>query len=140
MIEVNNLTQRQIPEAVLKKMAERVLRGEKIKKKGLSIAFVGPKKSRELNKEYRNKDKTANVLSFSAEGHSIPSGGKGYLGEVVLCPAEIQKDAKKYGMMFEQALSWMLIHGILHLTGYDHKNKKEAKLMEQKEQAYLKHI
>jgi probable rRNA maturation factor len=134
MIEVNNLTQRKISKAQLVKVAERVLQGEKLQEKELSIALVGQKKSRTLNKKHRNKDKTANVLSFPAGNES---GVEEPLGEIVLCPAEIEKDAKKYGMMFEQALSWMLIHGILHLGKYSHKKEKEAKLMEQKEQKYL---
>ena len=169
MIEVNNLTKRKVPEVLLKKATERVLRGEftlnerseskgKIKQKDVSIAIVGPKKSRELNKRYRNKNKAANVLSFPAGNDRIPSDlsrsreprpswrgaesreVEGYLGEIVLCPAEIQKDAKKYGMMFEQALLWMLVHGILHLTGYDHKTDEQAVRMEKKEQHYLSHI
>lgn len=132
MIEVNNVTQSKIDEAFLVKVAQKVLTGEKKRKSGLSIALVGAKRMRELNKQYRKKDKVANVLSFAGSGDE--------LGEIVLCPVEIQKDAKKYGMMFEQALSWMLIHGILHLLEYDHEQEKEAKLMEQKEQSYLKHI
>lgn len=133
MIEVNNLTKRQLPEALLQKTAERVLREEKKAQTDISIAIVGPKKSRELNLQYRKKDKAANVLSFEGSGPS-------FLGEVVLCPVEIEKDAVKYGMIFEQALAWMLVHGVLHLAGYDHKTHKEAELMEQKEARYLKKL
>jgi probable rRNA maturation factor len=146
MIELNNLTRSKINEAALKKTAERVLRGEKSKKKDLSIVFVGPKKSQELNRMYRGKDKPANVLSFANKKESTLSGiegsslAEGYLGEIALCPAEIKKDAKKYGMIFEKALAWMLIHGILHVVGYDHESKKEAALMEQKEDIYLKNL
>ena len=148
MIEVNNTTKRKVSEVLLKKATERVLRGEKIKQKDVSIAIVGPKKSQQLNRQYRNKNKAANVLSFSAGNDRIPSDlsraesreVEGYLGEIVLCPAEIKKDAKKYGMMFEQALLWMLVHGMLHLAGYDHKTDKQAVLMEKKEQHYLSHI
>ncbi|HEY4509689.1 MAG TPA: rRNA maturation RNase YbeY [Candidatus Paceibacterota bacterium] len=132
MIEVNNLTRIKISEAFLKKVAEMVLKGEKQQKKDLSVAIVGSKKAGELNKKYRKKDAVANVLSFVN-----PELG---LGEIVLCPSQIKEDAKKYGMIFEQALAWMCIHGILHLLGYDHKKEREAKRMEQKERMYLSRI
>jgi probable rRNA maturation factor len=131
---------------VLKKTAERVLRGERITGKELSIALVGARQSRALNKRYRNKDKAANVLSFSnkkesALGRVEELGAvEGYLGEIVLCPAEIKKDAKKYGMIFERALAWMLVHGILHVIGYDHMFKQDTIRMEQKEDIYVKNL
>jgi probable rRNA maturation factor len=159
-VGVNNLTRSNINEAMLKKVAEHVLKGEKIKGKELSIAIVGAQKSKAFNKKYRNKEKAANVLSFPAGNDSIPSearyhtvpgeveGGKvgareveGYLGEIVLCPAEIKKDAKKYGMIFDRALAWMLIHGVLHLVGYDHHTSKQDTMrMEQKEDMYLQNL
>lgn len=139
MIEINNRTRTLVNEPLLKKVAERVLRGEGKEGMGISIALVGPKRMRELNKKYRKRDKAANVLSFSAENERIPSEVEGLgLGEVVICPQEVKKDAKKYGMIFEKALAWMLIHGILHLLGYDHeKSEKAARKMEQKEASYL---
>ena len=132
MIEVNNLTRTKISETFLKKVAETVLKGEKQQTKVLSVALVSQKKAAELNKKYRKKDKVANVLSFS-----VPELG---LGEVVICPQEVRKEAKKYGMIFEQALAWMFIHGILHLLGYDHKKERDVKRMEQKERMYLSSI
>lgn len=119
MIEVNNTTKREVDERFLKKIAQQVLKAEKSKESGLSVAIVGTKRSQELNKRYRGKDKVANVLSFSEKEFG--------LGEIVLCPQEIAKDAKKYGILFQQALALMLIHGMLHLLGYSHSSmaKKE---------------
>lgn len=140
MIEINNLTRSRVDEALLRRLAQAVLKGEKRGEVNLSVALVGAKRAAELNKKYRKKDKAANVLSFPTGNGRIPSGIEGYLGEVVLCPSQVRKDAKKYGMMFEQALAWMFVHGILHLLGYDHKKEKEAKQMEQKEHFYLSGI
>jgi len=148
MIEVNNLTRSPVNEALLKKVATAVLRKEKEEGKELSIAIVGPKRMRELNKKYRKKDKVARVLSFPNGKESTLSGVKGYglgeiegcLGEVVICPQEVKKDARKYGMIFEKALAWMLVHGILHLLGYDHAKERDAKHMEQKEHLYLSRL
>ena len=141
MIEVNNVTRSEIDEEFLVQVAKKVLTGENRKKSGLSIALVGPKKMRELNKKYRKKDKVANVLSFPNGKESTLSGVEGFgLGEVVLCPQEVKKDARKYGMIFEKALAWMLVHGILHLLGYDHAKERDAKHMEQKEHLYLSRL
>ena len=148
MIEVNNLTRSKVSEAFLKKVAEMVLKGElalrKLKGKQkdtiLSVALVSQKKAAELNKKYRKKDKVANVLSFPVGNDKILSGVEGGLGEIVLCPSQIKKEAKKYGMIFEQALAWMFVHGILHLLGYDHIKAGGAKRMEQKERMYLSRI
>lgn len=130
MIEINNMTKSVIDEVLLRKTAEMVLRGEKAKNPGLSVAIVGPKRMQELNKKYRKKDKVANVLSFEE--------GEVSLGEVVICPQEVRKDAKKYGILFERALAWMLIHGILHLLGYNHEEGgEEAQKMEKKENYYV---
>ena len=140
MIEVNNITRAEIDEEFLVQVAKKVLTGENRKKSDLSIALVGPKRMRELNKRYRKKDKVVNVLSFpfdSAQGKPIAELG---LGEIVLCVQEVKKDAKKYGMIFEKALAWMLVHGILHLLGYDHAKERDAKHMEQKEHLYLSRL
>jgi len=129
MIEVNNTTRRSIDENLLKKIAQMVLKGEKFKESGLSIALVGSDKMRKLNKQYRRKDKVANVLSFSESELG--------LGEVVLCPQEVEKDAKKYGMLFTEALAWMLVHGVLHLLNYDHEKDSDEKKMSNRETYYL---
>lgn len=122
MIEVKNLTKANIDTALLKKTAERILKKEKANG-DVSIALVQPKRSKELNRIYRGKNKVANVLTF-------PSSELG-LGEIVICPQEVRKDAKKYGMVIKQELQLMVIHGVLHLLGYNHK------IIERKEQEYL---
>lgn len=123
MIEIQNLTRESVPVAFLRKTAEKVLRAEKKSGKSLSVAIVGQKRMREMSKIYRGKKRVANVLSFP-----ITEFG---LGEVVLCKKEIVKDAKKYGITIQQAMVFMLAHGILHLLGYSHKQ------MEKKESLHL---
>src|SRR3989344_6045084 len=122
VIELNNLTKETVPRALLKKVAQSVLRKER-RKAGLSIVLLEKKRMLWLNRTYRKKNKVANVLSFP-----IPELG---LGEVILCPAEIRKDAKKYGIPYTKALAWMLIHGILHVLGYTHRRmiKKEKRYL-----------
>lgn len=122
MVEIKNLTKANINIAILKKVAEGILKKEKAKG-DVSIVLVQPKRSKELNRIYRGKNKVANVLTFP-----VPELG---LGEIVICPQEVRKDAIEYGMLIEQALQLMVIHGVLHLLGYNHK------IIEKKEQQYL---
>ncbi len=148
MIEINNLTTNQIDEEFLKNVCQKVLKGEKLKNKTeLSLALIGQGKMRKLNKKYRNKNKITDVLAFpelkmltEKFGTSSFQETRG-LGEIVICVREVKKNAKKFNSTFEQELKRCLIHGILHLLGYNHeKGEKEAKRMEQKEEYYLKNV
>ena len=132
MIEINNLTTNPIDEEFFKKVAKIVLKGEN-KKEGLSIALVGLGRIRELNRRYRGKNRVTDILAF-------PNKEIG-LGEIVICLREVKKNAKKYGLTFEKELSKVLIHGILHLLGYNHEeSEKEAERMRKKEEYYLSQL
>ena len=131
MIEINNLTTTPIEEEILKKVAERILEGENKRNTDLSIALVGPGRIRKLNKKYRGKNRMTDVLSFPDNG----------LGEIVICLREVKKNAKKFGSSFKKELSTCLIHGILHLLGYDHeKSVEEVKKMRDREEYYLSQV
>jgi len=110
----------------------------------LSIALVGQGRIRELNKKYLGKNRATDVLSFGQ--NQKPKTKKQELnelglGEVVICLREVKKNAKRYGTTFEKELAKVLIHGILHLLGYDHeKSEMEAEKMEEKENYYLSQV
>jgi len=130
MIEINNLTTSSIDKKFLDRVAKKILKGENQKERDLSIVFVGQGRMRKLNKKYREKNKVTDVLSFGEE-----------LNEVVICPREVKKNAKKYNLTFKKELARVLIHGILHLLGYEHeKSKKETEKMEKKEEYYLSNL
>ncbi len=95
----------------------------------LSIAFVDEKKSQEINKKYRGKDHSTNVLSFSLHKNE---------GEVVLCPFVIKKEVKekKYDKNFENLLGYLVIHGMLHLKGHEHSSTMD-KLEEKYDKKYF---
>ncbi|MDP3800283.1 MAG: rRNA maturation RNase YbeY [bacterium] len=80
------------------------------------LIFVSKKKMAELNKKYRGKDKPTNVLSFET-------------GDVVVCPAVVLEEAKTYGFTQKKWMTRLIVHGILHLAGYDHETKKEEEEM-----------
>ncbi len=145
MIEINNLTANKINKNLLKKAANDVLRGEKIRKINLSVALVSPKRMKELNKKYRKKNLTTDVLAFPDKEIDLPAriatqsvaGG----GEIIICPRQVKKNAKIFGENFKKELARVLIHGILHLLGYDHeKSRGETKIMEKKQNYYLAKI
>ncbi len=116
MIEVNNLTAAFIDEEFLKEVTRKILKGEKQKNKDLSIALVDKATIKKLNKKYRKKDKPTDVLSFSYDG----------LGEIVISPEIVKKNAKKFKSAFRKELARVLIHGVLHLLGEDHEGEKPA--------------
>ena len=128
-MDVHNLTRRSLDTRELVRLGKSILKKERKEKIALSVVFVGPSKMRQLNKTYRKKDKVTNVLAFP--------GGKEALGEVVLCPFVIHKDALEYRISFTRAISWMFVHGLLHLLGYGHETSKDEKIMTQKEEEYL---
>ena len=90
----------------------------------LSIVFTTPAHSRRLNRTHRGKDKPANVLSFALSPRS---------GELVLCQSTARKEAPAFGMSERRFLSYLLIHGMLHLKGFAH-----GSTMENKEELFLK--
>jgi probable rRNA maturation factor len=129
MIEIKNLSGRLQYVDSLKKIGKVILRKERKHNLDLSLVFLKESKMRELNRVYRGKDNPTNVLSFREEELG--------LGELVLCPAVIRKDAKKYGITFKAELIRIFIHGLLHLAGYDHEKDADFKKMSRKENYYF---
>ncbi len=144
MIEINNLTTHQLDEGFLKNIAKEVLRRENKEKTSLSIALVGQVRIRALNKKYRKKNRVTDVLAFPQskvllEKFKTASFQKfeGF-GEIVICLREVKKNSQRFNTTFKKELARVLIHGILHLLGYDHeKNQAEGEKMRKKEEYYL---
>jgi len=145
MIEINNLAAPRIKKNFLVKISKFVLAKERKKERNLSVALVGPERIKALNKKYRKKDRITDVLSFPEPKRAawLKKGSilKNELGEIIICPAVIKENAKKFKSSFKKELARTLIHGILHLLGLDHeKGEKEAKKMRKREECYLKLI
>ena len=100
------------------------------KKQGVvSVHFIGDQKMQRLNSMYRGKDNTTDVLSFSMqEGEKFP-GEQDDLGDIFISVPQIHKQAKAYAVTYRSEIIRMMIHGTLHLLGYDHIKKKEAEEM-----------
>ncbi len=101
----------------------------------LTVRFVERDESQQLNRDYRDKDKPTNVLSFPFEGP--PGIDLGLLGDLVICHAVVVAEAAEQGKSCHDHYAHLVIHGCLHLLGYDHIDEAEAEEMEALERTLL---
>ena len=121
MVEINNTTKEKINLKLAKKTAESFLKNFKKEKYDVSIAFISDKEMKSLNNHYRGKKKSTDVLSFEGESD--------FLGEILLSYSQIKKQAKEFGKKTEEELTFILVHGLLHLLGYCDATQKERQEM-----------
>jgi len=125
---VCRINRRRISVRRLRTTARKILDFLSQKEAELSIALVGNREIQELNARYRNKNEPTDVLSFPLE-ELLPTGTQ-ILGDVVISVEQAEKQARKRRKTLEQEIESLLIHGILHLLGYDHeRSEKDAKIM-----------
>ncbi len=116
------------------KKLEKMLRSIGIPDAELSILFVGDRAMRSLNRRYRRKDKTTDVLSFPLRDDQFTHIQPALLGDIVISVPAARRQAAEAGHSFLREIDILLIHGLLHLLGYDHeKNEGEARRMKRKE-------
>jgi probable rRNA maturation factor len=104
----------------------------------VSVLLAGRARSRTLNARYRGRDHATNVLSFPAlPAAAAPSG---LLGELVICPAVLRQEARLQHKSARAHWAHMVVHGVLHLIGYDHELPGEARRMERREIRALRQL
>lgn len=119
---------RKLPLRRMKRTAQKILSLLKQERTELSVALVGDREIEKLNRKYRNQPKPTDVLSFPAD--NIFAGRERLLGDVVISVDKAKEQAKAGGWTLNEEIDRLLIHGILHLLGYDHEgSKKEARVM-----------
>lgn len=96
----------------------------------LSVVLSDDAHVRDLNRDYRGKDKPTNVLSFPAELDMDIPGAPRMLGDIVLALETVQREALEQSKTAEAHLTHLSVHGLLHLLGYDHIEEEEAQQME----------
>ncbi len=97
----------------------------------VSVRIVDSEEIQTLNRLYRDKDKPTNVLSFPAgDIAGLPDDTPRSLGDVVVCAGVVVREAAEQGKPLEDHWAHMLVHGTLHLLGYDHGDARDAELME----------
>ena len=97
----------------------------------ISVLLVGPGVSRALNARYRGRDQATNVLSFPAPAGTASRSG--VLGDLVICPAVLRAEARRQHKAARAHWAHLVVHGVLHLLGYDHERDDEAQRMQRRE-------
>ena len=105
----------------------------------LNVRIVGPDEIQALNKLYRGKDKVTNVLSFTS---TLPEGvpETHVLADVVICADQVKAEAETYGKPVQERWAHMVVHGCLHVQGFDHEEEDEREFMEAEERKILKKL
>lgn len=98
----------------------------------LCIRIVDKDEIHELNHQYRQMDKPTNVLSFPADMDLLPSGHR-LLGDIILCADVLEEEAARWQIPLENHWAHIVVHGVLHLQGYDHIEDDEALIMQELE-------
>lgn len=126
---VNNSTSTQIPsEQHIEDWVNAVLTHFELERGEVSVCIVDAEESQTLNRDYRGKDKPTNVLSFPAElpeEVDIP-----LLGDLVICAPVVEQEAQEQNKTLAAHWAHMLVHGTMHLLGYDHIEDEQAEEME----------
>ena len=109
----------------------------------LAIVLADDGFVRELNRDYRGMDKPTNVLSFACEddpGDVVAPGAPRMLGDIIVAFETSRREAAEQGLSFSDHLSHLIVHGILHLVGYDHETDDQAAEMERREVEILSRL
>ncbi|HMN19068.1 MAG TPA: rRNA maturation RNase YbeY [Candidatus Moranbacteria bacterium] len=129
-IEFLDKTETAFPEEMVRKVLAKTFTEAGVKMEGgvweVSVTLVGEKEMAELNGQWLGKDFPTDVLSFAQTENpqqareASGQGGRVFLGEIILCPAYIEKSAPLQQKSWEWEMAYMISHGLLHLLGYEH--------------------
>ena len=103
----------------------------------LTILIDTPERIQTLNREFRNVDAVPDVLTFPAWEGEISLSADGYLGDIMICYERAKEQAEQYGHSLLRELSFLAVHGCLHLLGYDHMTEADERVMREKQTAIL---
>ena len=137
--EIFNETDKNLTKEVDKvyELLEFTLKREKLDNVEFNIIFVDSKTIHEINKTYRNIDRITDVISFALEDNKTIELDHRLLGDIYICIERAEEQAKEYGHSFLRELSFLTIHGLLHLLGYDHMEKEDEEIMFKKQEDIL---
>jgi probable rRNA maturation factor len=124
-------------EAQVRRAAEAAMLDNDAPPSEISVVLSDDEHLRELNKHHRGMDKPTNVLSFPAARMKAPAGAPRILGDVVIALETVEREAAEESKPIENHLAHLVVHGVLHLLGYDHEDDEEAEMMEARERQIL---
>ena len=114
----------------LNKLLEYALNYKELSNVEFNVILVDEEKIHEINKEYRGIDRSTDVISFALEDYKdIEYDDYRLLGDIYICVEKVFEQAENYGHSVKRELSFLAIHGLLHLLGYDHMDENEEKEM-----------
>jgi probable rRNA maturation factor len=113
--------------------------GRRARGGALAVRIVTAPESRRLNARYRGRDRPTNVLSFPVPAAPLPPSARP-LGDLVICPRIVRDEARRQRKTVRAHWAHLIVHGTLHLIGYDHERPREARRMERREIAVLKRL
>jgi len=137
----NRQKRRRVRPEKAKKTAERILSDLGHRESELSILLVDDDEITQLNRRYRSRDHATNVLAFPMGEGKDRGLHPEVLGDVVISTETAQREAQQRDVTIDEEMALLLVHGILHLLGYDHEaDPREAATMEAKEQEVMAHL
>ncbi|MBA7648280.1 Endoribonuclease YbeY [subsurface metagenome] len=122
---------------MVRRVARKTLAAEGYKEAQVSILFCSDAYIKKLNREYRKVDASTDVLAFSMHEGRFPKVHPEILGDVVISLETASHQAKRYRHSLNKEIALLVVHGILHLLGYDHLKKKDKELMRKREKQIL---
>ena len=139
-----HLTRFAVRQSTLAHLTERILSAVGESRSELSLELIGDRRMRRLNREYRKKDRPTDVLAFPIREAVMPRGMRPItqmLSDVVISLPTAVRQAREARRSIDDELAMLLVHGVLHLCGYDHeRNQREAARMSRRERALFHRI
>jgi len=136
-IEIANLQPRNIfPERLIRYVVNQVLSAERVRRAHVSLAFVCDRRMQSLNKKFLNHDYPTDVLAFNMGNRE----GRKLDAEIIISTATAWRQAREFGSTFERELTLYIIHGLLHVLGYDDHSTRDTRKMRQREELLMKKI
>lgn len=114
----------------LEEVIDYTLEHEKVENAIFSIIFVDDEEIHNMNRDYRGVDRITDVISFAFEDNeNIVYNNVRMLGDIYICIPQMKRQAEEYKHSEKRELSFLVVHGLLHLLGYDHMNPKDERIM-----------
>jgi len=131
---INRQRRRKLNSQEWREFAEQALRVIHLTKQSITIVFVSDVAIKKINRQFRGKNYATDVLSFPTQAEDFERDNQSHLGEVVISVERAAAQAKENGLTFSNEVEQLILHGLLHLSGYDHEtdrgemNRLELKL------------
>ena len=138
MFEIINETEEKIEELkVVDKLLRDVVKKEKLENAIFNVIIIDNERIHAINKQYRGVDRPTDVISFALEDNEDINMDFRILGDIYISLDKVYEQSNSYGHSFLRELSFLTIHGLLHLLGYDHMEKEDELIMFGKQEEIL---